>query len=268
MACNKKRLLLLLAIPCYCVIHFTWKLVLDYQFQNSDIVCFSAFIVCASVILATDSKIARAVCLSLTSVSLVLMSIFETPFITLTARDLLIYGIFEVPALVLLIMITDKKQESIAAPPADADEPMTQQSKQGIKRFLNYRIFYKALLFVLLIVLLMCLATRKEHIVPAAKVTTSLACFLGLFIILSFCCLILYSKNDFHGSKPMEYTVRLWQTCVFYLLVDIFWANSHNQNTVYLCLPLILSLIFVFKHFNVFGNVKSIVLEKTGKKKR
>ena len=268
MACSKKRLLLLLLIPWYCGVHFLLDWFLDYNFTNSDIVCFSAFIICASVILATHNKIARAVCLSLTHLSLVLLTFFESQLINLTAQDLLIYCIFELPSLLLFMMLTGKPKESIDEPLTQVDDNTPQPANQGMKRFFNYRNLYRAVMLVLLLILVLCFATGKERMIPANKFTTSLACFSGLLLISFFCFLVMYfHKEEFQGSEAKIYITRIFQTCLFYFLADIFWANAHNQNTAYLCLPLILSMIFVFKHFNVFANVKKVVLKKVGTEK-
>lgn len=263
MACNKKRLLLLLAIPCYCVIHFLAIRLLDFSYKNSDIVCFSAFIICASVILATHNKIARAVCLSLTHLSLVLLTFFESQLINLTAQDLLIYCIFELPSLLLFMMLTGKPKESIGELSTQDEGDMPQPANQGMKRFFNYRNLYRAVMLVLLLILVMCLAARKESIILVTKIgTPTVRNFIGLFFILSFVFLIMNFKKEFRGTKTMEYIARVWQTCVFYLLVDIFWARQFGKNSAYICLPLAISIIYVFKHFKVILNVKNIILKK------
>lgn len=262
MACNKKSLLLLLAIPCHCVGHILLNRYLDYRLSNSEIVCFAAFIICACVILATHNTIARAVCLALSNLCIVALFFLKNSFFSLTAQELLIYCIFELPSIILLIMMTAPKKESSSQVPTEADEYAPQPEKRGIKRFLNYHSFYKAFLSVLTIILLVCILTGKEPVNFQNPANFPTFWFGTLFFVLLFAWLVLRSKQEFVDSELRDFFGKLMQTSALYFLIDQFWAKQYSQNTVYLCVPIYICAIVVVKHFNVIAMIKKTIIKK------
>lgn len=262
MACNKKRLLLLLAIPCHYIYHFLLNHYLDYRLSNSEIVCFAVFIICACVILATHNTIARAVCLALSNLCIVALFFLKNSFISLTAQELLIYCIFELPSIILLIMMTAPKKESSSQVPTEADEYAPQPEKRGIKRFLNYHSFYKAFLSVLSIILLVCIFIGKEPVNFQNPANFPTFWFATLFFVLLFIWLVLHSKQEFVESGLRDFFGKLMQTSALYFLIDQFWAKQYSLNTIYLCVPIYICAIVVFKHFSVIAKIKKAILKK------
>ena len=236
MVTNKKNLLLLAAIPIYLFCCYLPVAFDGGEYNLSNILCVSAFILCAAIISSVNKK-----AIVISGLALIHTCLFAANFLLVqgesTFQNLFVYCLFCLPSLMIMIIFfaSDNRAE------ADSEEA------EAKKSFFQKHSLFSYCIEALAVVLAGLLITGKEVIAFGFDGTA--ACLLACSLILIVYSLIMSIGKAEENRKL--FAAMLIIMSVFNFAVYIIWANRYVQDFVYLLLPEVVITAFVIEKYPI-----------------
>lgn len=223
------------------IVFYILYLVVSHLFFETDILfgniaCLSVFTVSLVVLLAVEKRVIQIICFVVLHLALAVVAALHIKRIDLPWQALLIYCFVYVSVLFIILPAASFYHHKAVQ--------IKKSGKKTAKKISGKTIvLFETVVALLPLVLIGLLISGKEK--KSAVLDATVFCYIVLFIAILIC-LVHMRRHTNPAATATGYITMCAVLCVQNALMYTFWGNQYVTDKVYLLYPLVLTLIYLF----------------------
>lgn len=242
---KKKYLLILSAIPIYVFYCYFSVVFLKIDFNLSDIICVSVFVVNAVVILSGKNKVITITCCIVFHTILLCVFFWAGEFVNISLQQIFIYCLFCLPPLFILAMSAGAVNKE-------------KNHKEKNNMFSHHALLFDGLMATLFVIFIIA-SVKGGFNIAFVFDAVSVTLLLVFVVLLGFNIALAINKKT-KNSPLRAYGYMLSVNSFFDFLLYSLWAHSYVHDRVYLVFPVFLTFIYLSHTFNMMDYFKQKTL--------